>query len=112
MKLKHVFILILLISFKTAFAQQILVKGIISDNQLNKPISDATIKVGRQSTRSDINGYFELLSPLIKLKENGIEISHIGYLSSRLIHHPNHFYEVKLLQSPTQLKEVIVGING
>ncbi|WP_028298592.1 carboxypeptidase-like regulatory domain-containing protein [Olivibacter sitiensis] len=110
----HILYLLILISPSTALAQLVLVKGNVSDKKTNSKLSGVTVKVGAQATATNKDGYFELTAPLKTITESGINFSHLGYLNSRLIYQPNHFYEVELMESGTELGEVVITarVNG
>ncbi|RYX98867.1 hypothetical protein EON78_04285, partial [bacterium] len=112
MNFKFLITACLLVCASIAAAQTILIKGKVSDQKNNTELFGVTVKVGEQATRTDKNGHFEIAASLKVVTENGISFSHIGYLNTRLIYQPNHFYEVDLLESNTELKEVIIGIKG
>lgn len=88
------------------------VKGAVLDKKNNIKLSGATVRVGEQATRTDKNGFFEITAPIKTLTEIGISFSHVGYLTTRLIYQADHFYEVDLLESNNELREVIIGVRG
>ena len=95
-------------SATSTYAQIILIKGKVFDNENKQFLAGATIKVGTAATKTNAVGNFELAVPLIDLMEKGINFSYIGYLNKRLIYQPKHFYQVEMIQNTNQLNEVVI----
>lgn len=108
MKFTLIIYLLLLVS-SNAYTQSVTLKGRVVDAKNNIKLSGATVKVGNVLTRTDHDGSFEITAPLKTLTALGINFSHVGYFNIRLIYQANHFYDVKLTESSTELQEVIIG---
>lgn len=108
MKFTLIIYLLLLVS-SNAYTQSVTLKGRVVDAKNNIKLSGATVKVGNVYTRTDHDGSFEITAPLKTLTALGINFSHVGYFNIRLIYQSNHFYDVKLTESSTELQEVIIG---
>lgn len=109
MKLKSILLSLLILFSNLLLAQEVVIKGTITDKKTGSKLAGVTIKVGANGTTSDKEGNFNLTTHISTLTEKGIKFTCIGYLPTRLIYEPNHFYEVGLTQSNDQLKEVVIG---
>ena len=109
MKLKSILLSLLILFSNLLLAQEVVLKGTITDKKTGSKLAGVTIKVGADGTMSDKEGNFNLTTHISTLTEKGIKFTCIGYLPTRLIYEPNHFYEVGLTQSNDQLKEVVIG---
>ncbi|WP_055726099.1 hypothetical protein [Pedobacter borealis] len=106
---KYILILLLSLSSTIVFAQLIALKGKVTDAKTRLALSGVTIRVGGQSTRTDDKGLFTVKAPLKNLLDMDIDFSSIGYLNVHLIYQPDHFYEVELPETSTQLNEVTIA---
>ncbi len=109
MKLRIIAFCLLLINSNLISAQLVSLKGRVIDKKNNLPVHGVTVKVGMEGVSTDKDGNFIMSVPLNIVTEKGISVSCIGYVSSRLIYEPNHFYEIELVENNTQLKEVVIG---
>ena len=82
MKLKRLLTMLFVIAAISVsgslFAQQVTVKGIITDSKTSLPLAGATIKVknGTATTMTDANGMFTIIAPS---SETVLTISYVGY---------------------------------
>lgn len=112
-KLIKLLILYIFIAGYSLVAQTARVKGVLLDDS-NKPIENATIKVGDLTAKSNENGFFQ-----IKIPANTkvtVEISHVSYKKSsvtlELKNNEDYELNVVLNQKSEQLGEVVVSAGG
>ena len=108
MKFKYVLIYTIIFNVNAALAQLSTVKGKVTDSKTNAPLSGVTVKTSTQATKTNSNGYFELIASSKDFTESGVNLSRVGYLNTRLLYKPKHFYEVGLAEIETQLNEVTI----
>ncbi|UOK42484.1 MULTISPECIES: TonB-dependent receptor [Flavobacterium] len=114
--MKKLINLLIFFVFITGFASQAQtarVKGVLLDES-NKPIEDATVKVGDITTKSNENGFFQIKIPAnVKV---AIEISHVSYKKStvtvELKNNEDYELNVVLNQKSEQLGEVVISSGG
>ena len=101
-------------SLGSSVAQQAIVRGIITNNNL-VPIQNATISsLGISGTTSNVNGFYSL--QVQSNKDIQIIFQHIGYQNSvvKLQLKPGEIYELNpvIKESEEQIAEVIVQANN
>ena len=109
MKINYFILSLLIVCSSKLSAQDILIRGRVINAKNNIVLSGATVKIGISAISTDKNGDFSIAVPLKTVIEKGINFSHVSYLSVHFIYQPNHFYQVELIESTTELKEVMVG---
>ena len=99
--------------FGSSLAQQAVVRGIITNNNL-VPIQNVTISSARGGTISNVNGFYSL--QVQSNKDIQIIFKHIGYQNSivKLQLKPGEIYELNpvIKVSEEQIAEVIVQANN
>lgn len=105
--LKSIFTLFAIAFAFTSLAQEVKVRGRITDQQTKEPISFATIAVvgGTQNTHSDDNGNFNLTLPSRNVK---VRVSYVGYLSQLLpLSNGSTTFDIQL-DPENSIEEVVV----
>ena len=112
---KYIFLLFLLCSYITAFAQQkstFSVSGVVYDD-LDMPVPGANVYVKNSpgvGTITDIDGKFSLKAQ----KNDVIAISFLGYKQEEVFGHQSRKAAVviKLKQDSQVLEETVIGLRG
>lgn len=108
MRFLYIICCFLLVGSRAVFAQEVLLNGKVVDNKTNQSLIGVTVKVGLNLTQTDENGNFKFSVSYKNVIENGINFSFIGSLDVRLLYQPNHFYQVRLDETPINLNEVVI----
>ena len=98
----------LLLGISFVYAQQINIKGTVTDQRLNEPIIGASVLVEGSSngTITDMNGDFSLKNVS---KGNVLIVSYIGYQPQRLTINGNQTsFNIMLTEDTQTLDEVVV----
>ncbi len=104
------YLLTLLLSMTSllSFAQKLTVSGRVTDAEDGKPLPGATIKAGEiRGTSTDKDGNFVLKN--ISGNIDAIEVSYIGYQTSKVALGTSNQLEIKLKKSTYQADEVIIN---
>ena len=104
------YLLTLLLSMTSllSFAQKLTVSGRVTDAEDGKPLPGATIKAGEiRGTSTDKDGNFVLKN--ISGNIDAIDISYIGYQTSKVALGASNQLEIKLNKSTYQADEVIIN---
>jgi hypothetical protein len=91
----------------TAFAQQVVVSGVVVDQKTGDPLRQVSISAGRVSVVTNEDGDFTL-----KLNEMppAVNISHLGYKTQRLTlkEGKTEGLQIRLVPTTIQLREIVV----
>lgn len=91
-----------------SFAQKLTVSGRVTDSEDGKPLPGATIKAGEiRGTSTDKDGNFVLKN--ISDNIDALDISYIGYQTSKVALNNSNQLEIKLNKSTYQADEVIIN---
>jgi len=111
--LKHIFIILILITFQLAFAQTARVKGIVL-NEDNQPIEGVNVVFQGSKTTTNNAGFYLLVIPA-NVKSN-LKLTHISFKSAviGLELKPNEDYELNLVLNSNveQIGEVVISNNN
>ena len=91
-----------------SFAQKLTISGHVTDAEDGKPLPGATIKAGEvRGTSTDKNGNFVLKN--ISDNIDALDVSYIGYQTSKVAISTSGQLEIKLNKSTYQADEVIIN---
>ncbi len=111
--MKHIFIILILITFQLAFAQTARVKGIVL-NEDNQPIEGVNVVFQGSKTTTNNAGFYLLVIPA-NVKSN-LKLTHISFKSAviGLELKPNEDYELNLVLNSNveQIGEVVISNNN
>jgi len=111
--LKHIFIILILITFQLAFTQTARVKGIVL-NEDNQPIEGVNVVFQGSKTTTNNAGFYLLVIPA-NVKSN-LKLTHISFKSAviGLELKPNEDYELNLVLNSNveQIGEVVISNNN
>lgn len=111
--MKHIFIILILITFQLAFTQTARVKGIVL-NEDNQPIEGVNVVFQGSKTTTNNAGFYLLVIPA-NVKSN-LKLTHISFKSAviGLELKPNEDYELNLVLNSNveQIGEVVISNNN
>jgi TonB-linked SusC/RagA family outer membrane protein len=106
MRNKQILVFFFLIAFQVISAQQILLKGKVTDAKTGEPVIGATIqdKSTGKGTISDIDGLFELEVR----QKNLVSVNYIGYTTQEIVVSGDTFLDIKLESQDVVLEQLVV----